>query len=202
MQRVRQGLDHREVLGAADPAAARDDDRSLGQFRTVACHSGLALDDLGRILGHGGHLDVDHLAGTGGGFCLDGAGADGDHRGVTGGLRVDGERTTEDGVHADGTLLDLDDVDEQSGAKAGGQPARDLLAVGICGQHDGRRGGGLDQRREHVDDRGDQVARGVIRLGDVDLHRAGLLEPVDQRRGGTRLRRPRRRTARQAHVRR
>jgi hypothetical protein len=89
-------------------------------------------------------------------------------------------------VHADGAFLDLDHVDQHAGAQAGGEAATDLLAVGVGGQHDGRRGGGLDQRRQHVDDRGDQVARGVVRLGDVDLRGAGRLEPVDQRRGSAR----------------
>ena len=119
-----------------------------------------------------------------GGLGLDRARADGDHRGVTVGLGLDGERATEDGVDAGAALLDLHDVDQQTGADPRGQPAGDLLAVGAGGQQHGRRGGGLDQRGQHVDVRGDQVAVGVVGLGDVDLGGAGLLQPVGQRRGG------------------
>ena len=47
--------------------------------------------------------------------------------------------------------------------------------------------GGLGERRQHVDERGDQVVLGVVRLGDVDLRRAGGLQRVDERIGGARL---------------
>ena len=81
-------------------------------------------------------------------------------------------------------LLDLDDVDQQTRAEPRGQPAGDLLAVGAGGQQHARRCGGLDQRGQHVDVRGDQVALGVVGLGDVDLGGAGRLQSVGQRRGG------------------
>ena len=149
-----------------------------------------------------GHLDGDLLARAGGGLGLDRAGTHGDHRGVAVGLRLDGERATEDGVDAHCALLDLDHVDQQTGADAGGQPARDLLAVGAGGQQHGRRAGGLGQRGQHVDVRGDQVVLRVVGLGDVDLGGAGRLQPVDQRAGRARARPPRRRTARPARGRR
>ncbi len=149
--------------------------------------AGSTRSDLRRILGLRRHLDVDDLASAGGGLGLDRTRTHGDHRGVTGGLGLDGERATEDGVHAHCAVLDLDDVDEQTGAKARGQPAADLLAVGAGGQQHARRAGRLDQRRQHVDERRDQVVLRVVGLGDVDLGGAGRLQSVDQRRGRARL---------------
>ena len=89
-------------------------------------------------------------------------------------------------VDAHCAFFDLDDVDQQARADPGGQPAGDLLAVGAGGQQHTRRGGGLDQRRQHVHDRGDQVVLRVVGLGDVDLGGTGRLQSVDQRLGRAR----------------
>ena len=128
----------------------------------VAGHRGLPLGDLRRILGLCGHLDVDDLTGAGRALGLDRTRAHGDHRGVAGNLGLDGERATEDGVHADRALLDLDDVDQQTRSEPGGQPSGDLLAVGGGGQQHTRGRCGLDERRQHIDVGRDQVALGVV----------------------------------------
>src|SRR5689334_8817298 len=186
-ERVGQFLHHAEVLGAADTTTTGNHDGGLGELRTVACDRGLTLGDLGRILGLRGHVDVDHLTGARCGLGLDRTRTDRDHRGVAGGLGLDGERATEDAVDADRPFADVDDVGQDAGADSGGQPAPDLLAVGAGGQQHTSRSGRLDQRGQHVDVRGDQVVLGVIGFGDVDLGGAGLLQRVGQRRSGARL---------------
>ncbi|SHV08362.1 Uncharacterised protein [Mycobacteroides abscessus subsp. abscessus] len=83
------------------------------------------------------------------------------------------------------TLTDLDHVGQQARAQACGQTSGHLFALGGGGDQDARRAGGFGQRSKDVDLRGHQVAVDDIGLGDVDLGGAGLLESVDQRRGGT-----------------
>ena len=117
------------------------------------------------------------------GLGVDRAGPHGDHRGVAVGLRLDGERATEDGVDGLGPGLHIDHVDQQTRTDPGGEPARDLLAVGAGGQQNGCRTGGFGQRGEHVDGRGDQVVLRGVGFGDVDLGGAGRLQSVDQRVG-------------------
>ncbi len=86
-----------------------------------------------------------------------------------------------------GSGLDIDHVDQQTRTDPGGEPARDLLAVGVGGQQNGCRTGGFGQRGEHVDGRGDQVVLRGVGLGDVDLGGTGGLQPVDERVGGAGL---------------
>src|SRR6202049_4761210 len=63
-KRVGQFLDHAEVFGAADAAAAGDDNGRLGELGAVAGHRGLTRRDLRRIFRLGGTLDVDDLTGA------------------------------------------------------------------------------------------------------------------------------------------
>src|SRR5690606_32683115 len=99
-ERVGEFLDDPEVLGTADPAPTGDHDARLGELRTVAGHRGLPRGDLRRVLGRCGHLDVDDLTGALGRLGLDGARTDGVDRELAGDLGLDGERATEDRVHA------------------------------------------------------------------------------------------------------
>src|SRR6185437_16929531 len=114
-------------------------------------------------------------------FGIDRPGAHGDHRDVAVGLRLDGERATEDGVNGLGAGLDTDHVNQQAGTDPGGEPAGDFLAVGAGGRQNGCRAGGFGQRGEHVDGRSDQVVFRRVGLGDVYLGGTGGLQPVDQR---------------------
>ena len=95
-------------------------------------------------------------------------------------MRVDGERTTEDGVHAYCTLFDLHDIDQQPGTQAGGESPRDLLAIGACDKDHTRRGRGFDQRRQDIHDGRHQILVGVFGFGDLNLGRPGRLQTVDQ----------------------
>ncbi len=82
-------------------------------------------------------------------------------------------------VDAHCAFFDLDDVDQQAGADARGQPAGDLLAVGGGGQQHARRGGGLGQRGQHVHVRGDQV---VARRRRTRRRRSWRRRPPSARR--------------------
>src|SRR5699024_543911 len=58
-ERVGERLDDLlEVLRRRDAAAAGDDDRRLGELRTVAAHDGLTAGDLAGVLGRSRDLDV------------------------------------------------------------------------------------------------------------------------------------------------
>ena len=183
-QGVGELLDHRELLGAAHATTTGDDDGGFRQLRTVTGDDRLACGDPGGVLRGGGHLDGDLLAGGGRRGRLDGTRAHGDHRGVAVGLGLDGERATEDRVDALGAFLDLDDIDQQTRTDAGGQPAGDLLAVGVGGNQHAGRGDGLGQRGQHVHVGGHQDVVDVGRLGDVDLGRTGGREIRGQAGGG------------------
>ena len=88
-------------------------------------------------------------------------------------------------VDALAALLDLDDVDQHARSDPGGEPAGDLLAVGVGGQQHARPGRPISTSAASTSTNG--VIRyfvDVVGLGDVDLGGAGRLQLVDQRRGG------------------
>ena len=64
-EQVGELLDQLEVVGAADAAAAGDDDRGLGQLGAGALRLDLALDDLGQLV-RVGERDLDLLDRRGG----------------------------------------------------------------------------------------------------------------------------------------
>ena len=183
-ERVGELLDDGELLGASDATTTGDDDRCLGELRTVATDVRLDLGDLHATLLRR-NLDVDALARSSLRCGLDATGAHGEDRGVALGLRVDGERTTEDRVDADSAFLDVDDVGEHARAETHGKTACDLLAVGVGRDEDARGRCLLSDRRQDVDLGADQVVGRVVGLGDVDLLGTGGLEVVDDAVGAT-----------------
>ena len=184
-QRIGELLDDAELLGATDTTTAGHDDAGLGELRTVSTDHRLTRGHLGGVLGRRGHLNGNLLARTGGRRGLDGTRTHGDDRGVAVGLSLDGERATEDRVQGLAALTHLDDIGQQARAQACGQASGHLLALGGRGDQDAGGAGGLGQAGQQVDLGGHQVIVDDVGLGDVDLGGAGLLETVDQRRGGT-----------------
>src|SRR5690606_6781286 len=98
-EQVGELFDDGEVLGRADTAAAGDDDGGLGQFGPGALGLGDPVGDGGQLVGVGeADLDVGDGRGDRRRRGRDRGGPYGDQRDTPGDLRLDGDRSGEDGL--------------------------------------------------------------------------------------------------------
>jgi hypothetical protein len=184
-ERVGQLLDDREVLRGADPAAAGDDDRRVGEGRSSALLLDDGLLDHGRLGGVGERdWDGNDLGGAVGRRGHDGVGAQGDHRHARRYSRVHADRPAEHGLLHRTVRLDPDGVGEDPAADLERQPGGDLLVVPSGRQQHGSRTGLRHEDREHLSGGRHKEAGEVVALGRVDLGRAVGCERLAQRLRG------------------